>query len=101
MGWPEVNEEGLDTAFGVVFGEIIPSDVNDWRELLRRSINAALPYVVFEPMGDNHHNAKACPYCSPTNSDLVDLEKMLAFCRQELGREIKPWQERVIRAMLE
>ena len=31
----------------------------------------------FAPMGDNHHNAAACPYCNP------ELQKMLAEARNK------------------
>lgn len=36
----------------------IPAD--DWFE---QALKAAMPYLQFSPLGDNHHNANACPYC--------------------------------------
>lgn len=36
----------------------IPAD--EWFE---QALKAAMPYLQFSPLGDNHHNANACPYC--------------------------------------
>lgn len=33
-------------------------------DIARDAIEAALPWLNFSPLGDNHHNAVACPYCS-------------------------------------
>jgi hypothetical protein len=41
-------------------------------DLAREAIEAALPYLQFSPLGDNHHNAKACPYCSPAAHALTE-----------------------------
>lgn len=30
----------------------------------------------YAPMGDNHHNAMACPHCNPKASDVVALEAL-------------------------
>lgn len=35
---------------------------------VRKVIEAALPFLQFSPVGDNHHNAAACPYCMPEGS---------------------------------
>lgn len=34
-------------------------------EPVRPVLEAALPFLVFSPLGDNHHNARLCPYCNP------------------------------------
>ena len=31
----------------------------------KRALLAAIELERFRPMGDNHHNAEACPYCNP------------------------------------
>lgn len=32
-------------------------------EIVRSVIDAAMPWLNFSPLGDNHHNADVCPYC--------------------------------------
>lgn len=34
-------------------------------EIVDDVLAAALPFFRFYPLGDNHHSASACPYCSP------------------------------------
>lgn len=33
-------------------------------EIVEDVLGVALPFFRFYPLGDNHHNAAACPYCS-------------------------------------
>ena len=37
----------------------------DTEEIVEDVLAAALPFFRFYPLGDNHHNAAMCPYCSP------------------------------------
>ena len=37
-------------------------------ELVDDVLAAALPFLRFYPLGDNHHNAALCPYCNPQNA---------------------------------
>lgn len=32
-------------------------------EIVRDVLEAATPWLNFSALGDNHHNANACPYC--------------------------------------
>lgn len=40
-------------------------------EIVEDVLAAALPHFRFRPLGDNHHNAAACPYCSPNGRATV------------------------------
>lgn len=33
-------------------------------EIVEDVIDAVAPFLTFAPLGDNHHNAAMCPYCS-------------------------------------
>lgn len=35
---------------------------------VRAVLQAALPFMRFAPLGDNHHNAALCPYCTQGKS---------------------------------
>lgn len=32
-------------------------------EIVRDVLEAAMPWLNFSALGDNHHNANVCPYC--------------------------------------
>lgn len=34
-------------------------------EIIEDVIDAVAPFLKFSPLGDNHHNAALCPYCTP------------------------------------
>jgi hypothetical protein len=47
------------------------------REAAEIVVDRVADILRYAPMGDNHHNAAACPYCSPRrppHSSLVDEE---------------------------
>ena len=52
--------------------------------VLSRQLERELAEARFSPLGDNHHNALACPYCNP-NGRLVDSTTP----RRAQGREMK------------
>lgn len=54
-----VPDEAVDAAVAV-----IPAFGSD-RDDVRAALEVAMPYLRFAPGGDNHHNAAACPYCTP------------------------------------
>lgn len=59
-----VSEEATD-AIGAVLLEMygyVPNPAIEWK---KKIISELVPYLMFAPTGDNHHNAMACPYCSP------------------------------------
>lgn len=37
-------------------------------EIIDDVLAAAIPFLRFSPLGDNHHNAAMCPYCTPKAS---------------------------------
>ncbi len=50
-----------------------------------------LNLLVFAPLGDNHHNAKACPYCNPSQDQPTDqraavVESDLCLCGHDADR---------------
>lgn len=47
--------------------EAAEAEVTELRDELRRAR--------FEPLGDNHHNAAACPYCSPERDRIVEAAR--------------------------
>lgn len=66
--WP-VPDEALDAAAEAIRNTMLGRDYggspSDFRTDLRAAVAAAMPFVMFGPLGDNHHNAALCPYCSP------------------------------------
>ena len=46
----------------------------------------------FSPLGDNHHNALACPYCNPKQ---LDPEAALTALRQRVVEVVGPFAELV------
>lgn len=43
----------------------VPSGCYDFQRARAEASEQALAEARFAPLGDNHHNAAACPYCSP------------------------------------
>jgi hypothetical protein len=59
-------------------------------ELIDDILGAALPYFRFYPLGDNHHRAASCPYCTPSEASRDDHAYPACFkCRV---REAAPRQ---------
>lgn len=42
----------------------------------------------FAPLGDNHHNAAACPHCNPEYQKMKGLEKKLEQAKQAVTKSI-------------
>ncbi len=58
----------------------------------------------FRPMGDNHHNAAACPYCNPKWSELqAENAHLKAILKVSLNpqKPFMPWTSETIAAELE
>lgn len=51
----------IDFAHGMASD--LGGDMNETE--LREEADLLLKQLQFAPMGDNHHNARMCPYCSP------------------------------------
>lgn len=45
-------------------------------------LEAAAPHLMFQPLGDNHHNAAACPYCTPRPMRLLLNKDQMAVLRR-------------------
>jgi hypothetical protein len=61
----EEAQRAREAAIGALVrnGAILPEHC---AEVVETVLEAALPHFRFYPLGDNHHNAALCPYCSPT-----------------------------------
>ena len=55
-----------------------PEEYPDHALLTFDEFRDAVRRVSFGPEGDNHHNAAECPYCSPREPGVLDLDPALA-----------------------
>jgi hypothetical protein len=52
-------------------------------------------------LGDNHHNAMACPHCNPTGkSDAAKLAAVEAVCKSSVTVEVEHGREMLAREIL-
>lgn len=74
----EVNDMAVEMAYKAVAKQ--PDLTSDPGIIasLRAALEAAAPYMVYGPLGDNHHNAAACPYCVPDQALRDELKERLA-----------------------
>ena len=64
-----IPEEAIEAAYDAADAQFPSSAQGRWlRPAIEEALKAALPFLRFSPMGDNHHNAAACPYCTPERS---------------------------------
>lgn len=74
--WEEIPEQAVTAALEEIYQNPEPTTGAD----VEAALKAAMPYLKFAPEGDNHHNARLCPYCSPHRAEA--LEELV---RQAMG----------------
>lgn len=77
MRFMEVSDQAVEAAFKELAKGTDMTSGDDVKIALREALEAALPYMVFSPLGDNHHNAAACPYCVPDQALRDELKERL------------------------
>lgn len=63
----EIREQQIQMILGFTdqIEEVVVEAGADHPEIYRRLAEDLLLRLQFAPLGDNHHNASLCPYCTP------------------------------------
>lgn len=54
----------------------------------------------FRPMGDNHHNALACPYCNPKQLKFAEENASMVECAPSSAERFREWLLSEVEAMV-
>jgi hypothetical protein len=71
----------------------------DSLEKAREVLVAALPYLRFGAMGDNHHSAVACPYCVPHEGLRLAMVDAMAWATEVRMTEMRERLDEIVEAL--